>query len=103
MAIARVAAEIVVRSVAARRGRVAGFSLFDLLATLGVIAIAAALGLPELFRATEQTRLALGASEIASSLRLTRVYALRHSANVAIKFSTAHRRHRQLRPVSRRG
>lgn len=89
MAIARAAAESWARSVAVRRGRAPGFSLFDLLATLAVIAIAAALGLPELFRATEQTRLALGASEIASSLRLTRIYAMRHSANVAIKFSTA--------------
>ena len=46
------------RPVAARRG--AGFSLFDLLVTLAAIGIVAALGVPELFRATEQTRLGLG-------------------------------------------
>jgi Tfp pilus assembly protein FimT len=63
--------------------------LFDLLATLAVIAIVAAVGVPELFRATEQTRLSLGANEIASALRLTRVYAVRHSDHVAIKFATA--------------
>ena len=40
-----------------RVATVAGFSLFDLLVTLAVIAIVAALGVPELFRATEQTRL----------------------------------------------
>jgi hypothetical protein len=74
---------------AARRDGVVGFSLFDLLATLAVVAIAVAMGLPELFRATEQTRLVLGAGEIASSLRLTRIYAMRHSANVAVKFATA--------------
>jgi type II secretory pathway pseudopilin PulG len=67
----------------------AGFSLADLLVALAVIAIATSLGLPELLRATEQTRLGLGAGEVASSLRLTRVYAMRHSANVAIKFQTA--------------
>jgi Tfp pilus assembly protein FimT len=63
--------------------------LFDLVVTLAVIGMVAALGVPELFRATEQTRLGLGAGEIASSLRLARVYALRHSANVAIRFATA--------------
>ena len=65
-----------------------GFSLFDLLVTLAVIGIVAAVGAPELFRSTEQTRLRLGAGEIASSLRIARIYALRHSANVAIKFQT---------------
>lgn len=65
---------------------VAGFSLADLLVALAVLAIVTGLSLPEIFRATEQTRLGLGAGEIASSLRLTRVYAVRHSANVAIKF-----------------
>jgi type II secretory pathway pseudopilin PulG len=75
------------RPVVVRRG--AGFSLFDLLATMAVIGIVAALGVPELFRATEQTRLGLGAGEIASSLRIARIYALRHSANVAIKFRTS--------------
>jgi Tfp pilus assembly protein FimT len=64
----------------------AGFSIAELLVALAAIAIVASLGLPELFRATEQTRLGLGAGEIASSLHLTRVYAIRHSANVAIKF-----------------
>jgi hypothetical protein len=89
VAVARAAAETEPRSVAVRRVLETGFSLFDLLAALAVIAIVAAVGLPELFRVTEQTRLGLGASEIASSLRLTRLYAVRHSANVAIKFSTA--------------
>ena len=69
--------------------RAGGFSLFDLLLTLSVIGMVAAVGMPELFRSTEQTRLRLGAGEVASSLRLARIYALRHSANVAIKFQTA--------------
>src|SRR5688572_17522824 len=72
-----------------RVATVAGFSLFDLLVTLAAIAIVAALGVPELFRTTERTRLGLGAGEIASSLRMARLYALRHSAHVAIKFATA--------------
>jgi prepilin-type N-terminal cleavage/methylation domain-containing protein len=88
MAVARAATEAVPRSVAVRRGFETGFSLLELLTVLAVVAIAAAVGLPQLFRATEQARLALGAGEIASSLRLTRVYAMRHSANVAVKFST---------------
>jgi type II secretory pathway pseudopilin PulG len=104
MRIARAAADAGVGAVAALRGPMtssvgtwrrrqrptaSGFSLLDLVVTLAVIAIAAGLGVPELFRATERTRLGLGAGEIASSLRLTRVYAMRHSANVAIKFVTA--------------
>jgi type II secretory pathway pseudopilin PulG len=67
----------------------AGFSLADLLVTLALIGIVAGIGLPDLLRATEALRLGLAAGEIASSLRLTRVYALRHSANVAIKFTSS--------------
>ena len=67
----------------------AGFSLAELLVVLAIVAVVAAVGLPDLFRASERQRLDLGAAEIASSLRLTRVYAVRHSANVAIKFETA--------------
>jgi len=67
-----------------------GFTLVGLLVTLAVVTIVAAVGLPELFRASAQARLDLGAAEIASTLRLARVYALRHGANVALKFHTAH-------------
>jgi type II secretory pathway pseudopilin PulG len=65
-----------------------GFSLVNLLVTLSVLAVVSSVGLPELFRASAQARLELGAAEVASTLRLTRLYALRHSANVAVKFET---------------
>ncbi|HVR30949.1 MAG TPA: hypothetical protein VMS86_15605 [Thermoanaerobaculia bacterium] len=68
---------------------IAGFTLVGLLVTLAVVVIVASVSLPELFRASAQARLDLGAAEIASTLRLTRVYALRHGANVAVKFRTA--------------
>jgi Tfp pilus assembly protein FimT len=55
-----------------------GFTVVGLLVTLAVVAIVAGMGVPELFRATAQARLELGAAEIASILRLARVYALRH-------------------------
>ena len=67
---------------------IAGFTLVGLLVTLAVVVIVASLGLPELFRASAQARLDLGAAEIASTLRLARIYALRHGANVALKFRT---------------
>jgi type II secretory pathway pseudopilin PulG len=63
--------------------------LLEVLVTLAAIAIVASLGVPELLRASAQARLELGAAEIASSLRHARVYALRYSANVAVKFRTA--------------
>lgn len=73
----------------ASRCRAEGFTLVGVLVAIAVMAIVASLGLPELFRATAQARLDLGAAEIASTLRLTRIYALRHGANVAVKFRVA--------------
>jgi Tfp pilus assembly protein FimT len=76
------------RSVEIERRASAGFTLVGLLVGLAIVVIVASVGLPELFRASAQLRLDLGAGEIASTLRLARVYALRHSANVALKFRT---------------
>ena len=45
-------------------------------------------GAPSLFRTTSRARVRLAAAELATTLRLSRIYALRHSANVGAKFRT---------------
>jgi len=47
------------------------------------------IGAPPLLRSSGDLRLHLAAEEMVAVLRLARIYAVRHSANVAVKFSTA--------------
>jgi hypothetical protein len=50
--------------------------------------LALALGAPPLLRASSDLRLFLATQDLVGVLRLTRSYAIRHSANVAVKFRT---------------
>ncbi len=66
-----------------------GFQIVDLVVSLAVMGLALSLGAPPLLRTSADLRLRLAAQELVATLRLTRAYAIRHSANVAVKFRTA--------------
>ncbi len=66
-----------------------GFNLIELVAVLAVLACLLGIGAPPLLRSSGDLRLHLAAEEMVTALRLARMYAVRHSANVAVKFRTA--------------
>jgi prepilin-type N-terminal cleavage/methylation domain-containing protein len=66
-----------------------GFSLVELIVALALLASLLALAAPPLLRSTGDLRLRLAAQELVGTLRTARSYAIRHSANVAVKFRTA--------------
>jgi prepilin-type N-terminal cleavage/methylation domain-containing protein len=66
-----------------------GFTLVELLVALAILACLAGIGVPPLLRSAGDLRLRLAAEELVGVLRLARAYAVRHSANVAVKFRTA--------------
>jgi type II secretory pathway pseudopilin PulG len=66
-----------------------GFQLAELTVALAVLAFLVTLGAPPLLRASGDLRLRLAAGELVSVLRLARSWAVRHNANVAVKFRTS--------------
>ena len=66
-----------------------GFHLIELVAVLAILACLLGIGAPPLLRSSGDLRLHLAAEEMVTVLRLARMYAVRHSANVAVKFRTA--------------
>lgn len=66
-----------------------GFQIVDLVVSLALMGLVLTLGAPPLLRTSAELRLHLAAHDLVSVLRLTRAYAIRHSANVAVKFRTA--------------
>jgi type II secretory pathway pseudopilin PulG len=66
-----------------------GFQLAELTVALAVLAFLVTLGLPPLLRSSGDLRLRLATAELVGVLRLARSWAVRHSANVAVKFRTA--------------
>ncbi len=63
-----------------------GFTLLELLTTLAILGLAAALGVPPLLDATARLRVSLAASEAASTIRLARMTAVRSRTHVAVRF-----------------
>ena len=63
-----------------------GTTLVEIVIVLAVAGILAAVALPALMRTSASLRLEMAAAELASTLRLTRAYALRRGVNVAIRF-----------------
>jgi len=70
------------RSAAARRG----FTLVDLLLTLAILGIVVMVSTPSLLRSSARLRLRLAASEASRIFAAARSYAVRHNANVGVKF-----------------
>lgn len=68
-----------------------GLTLVELAIVVAVAAIVVAIGLPPLLRTSSRLRLESGAAEIASALRLTRAYAIRHGVKVALRFGRSPR------------
>jgi prepilin-type N-terminal cleavage/methylation domain-containing protein len=65
-----------------------GFQLMELMVSLAVMAFLLSFGTPPLLRMSGDMRLHLATQELVGVLRLARSYAVRHSANVAVKFRT---------------
>jgi len=63
-----------------------GFQLLELLVSLAVVMFLLTLGVPPLLRISGDQRLSMAAQELVGVLRLARSYAMRHDANVAVKF-----------------
>ena len=72
----------------ARRGgrRSPGFSTLEALAAVAVLGLATMLTVPGLLQWSSQQRVDAAAAELVGTLRLARTYAMRNSANVALKF-----------------
>lgn len=66
-----------------------GFSLIETLVVLALLSMLTLVALPALHRATGKVRLALAAQEVVGAMRTARFVAIRKSANVAVKFTTA--------------
>jgi hypothetical protein len=66
-----------------------GFQLTELTLVFALLVGMMLLGAPELLRGSADLRLRLAADELVSVLRLARSWAVRHDANVAVKFRTA--------------
>jgi prepilin-type N-terminal cleavage/methylation domain-containing protein len=65
-----------------------GFQLPELLVVLAIVLLMLTLGAPPLFQISGDARLRLAAEELVGALRLARSWAVRHDANVALKFRT---------------
>ena len=63
-----------------------GFQLVELVIVLALFVLLATLTAPPLLRISSEVRLRLAAQEVSSAMMLARALAVRHCANVALKF-----------------
>jgi prepilin-type N-terminal cleavage/methylation domain-containing protein len=66
-----------------------GFTLIELILVLTIFALAAFITVPPLLQASSRMRMRMAAREVSGVLHKSRMAAVRHSANVAVKFRTA--------------
>ncbi len=69
-----------------RRAAGGGFTLVDLLLTTAILGIVVLVSTPPLLHSTARLRLRMAASEASRILFVARSYAVRHNANVGVKF-----------------
>jgi len=65
-----------------------GFQLVELLVVLALLSCLVTFGVPPLLQSTADLRLRMAAGELVGVLRTAKAYAIRHDANVAVKFRT---------------
>lgn len=70
------------------RASAQGFTLLELLVILAITAILLTIVMPPLFELSGDLRVRLAAQDLQGTLRLARSYAIRYSANVAVRFET---------------
>ena len=69
--------------------RDAGYQLLELLVALAISSLFFVVVVPPLVRLAAKLRVELAAAEVASTLRVAHAFAIRHSANVGVKFRVA--------------
>ncbi len=70
-----------------RRGSYeAGYQLIELLIAMAISSLMLVLGIPPLLSLAARLRVELAAAEVASAFHVARSYAIRHDANVGLKF-----------------
>jgi prepilin-type N-terminal cleavage/methylation domain-containing protein len=63
-----------------------GYQLIELLIALAISSLTLVIGIPPLLNLAAGLRVELAAAEVASALHVARAYAVRHDANVGLKF-----------------
>lgn len=69
-----------------RRRLVFGYSLLEIMVVLVLTAFTTAVAIPSVFAWTRSLRMRLAAAEVVGAMQSARLYAIRHHANVALKF-----------------
>src|SRR6187200_825289 len=64
-----------------------GYQLIELLIALAISSLVLAIGIPPLLNLAAGLRVELAAAEVASAFHVARAYAIRHDANVGLKFT----------------
>jgi prepilin-type N-terminal cleavage/methylation domain-containing protein len=64
-----------------------GYQLIELLIAMAISSLVLAIGIPPLLNLAAKLRVELAAAEVASALHVARAYAVRHDANVGLKFA----------------
>ena len=65
-----------------------GFSLLELMVVIAIIAISAALAIPNLFSDIPKYNLSTGARELLSAMQLARMTAIKENSNVVLSFNS---------------
>jgi len=68
-----------------------GFSLLELMVVIAIIAISAALAIPNLFSDIPKYNLSAGARELLSAMQLARMTAIKENSNVVLSFNSGTR------------